>query len=194
MRREVHINDLPPRARKAVLDASFPDQTARVDSRPVSGATGGYERSPEPRHFIGIDPGRKTGLAVWDAKLSTFELLDTLDFWQTVDLVTTAYPPLSTVLVIEDPGMNKPTFGHGEAARRKREKISRNVGWNQCEAALLIEGFERLGYEVRRVRPQGKKGEKRKWNAAKFRAITGYTKRTSEHSRDAGMLVYNFSR
>lgn len=140
--------------------------------------------------YIGIDPGVKTGFAVWDSESRSYVRIDTLDFWGTYDGVIYEYYPSDAlpVIVIEDPSQNRPTFDKGERGARRREKISQNVGANKREGQLLADRFESLGFEVRRVRPA--KGTGSKMNAPAFSRLTGFTGRTSQHGRDAAMLVY----
>ncbi len=155
------------------------------------------EPSFGPRYFIGLDAGRQTGLAVWDAKGQRFaredapavwDALVTTGFWQAYEIVL-GFNADDAVIVIEDPSKNRTTFDHGvprsERAARRREKISRNVGSNAREAALLATGLERQGYRVCRVRPRS-----RKLSADAFRRLTRYQGRTSQHARDAAMLVF----
>ena len=110
--------------------------------------------------FIGIDAGRETGLAAWDAQAERFDVLTTTTFWEALALVET-YPTDQVVVVIEDPSLNHTTFAHATPrtlkAAKRREKISRDVGMNQREAKLLAEGLERKGYRVRRIRPRTRK-------------------------------------
>ena len=51
--------------------------------------------------------------------------------------------------------------------------------------ALVTAGLERQGYRVCRVRPRS-----RKLSADVFRRLTRYQGRTSQHARDAAMLVF----
>ena len=146
-----------------------------------------------PRYFIGLDPGTETGLAVWDAQGQVFaRSLLTTTFWDAYDLVCT-YDPSTVLVILEDPSKNPPTFSHSipqsENAYRKRERLSRNVGSNMREALLLAEGLERQGYRVRRVRPRSSK-----LSAEAFRRLTRYQGRTSEHARDAAMLVFGLKK
>ena len=145
-----------------------------------------------PRFFIGLDAGHPTGLATWDAVEERFAVLTTTTFWEAIALVET-YPAGEVVVVVEDPAQNRPTFAHGTPrmlqAARRREKISRDVGQNQREAKLLADGLGRKGYRVRRTRPRS-----RKLNAEQFRRLTRYPGRTSQHARDAGMLVFGLKR
>ena len=145
-----------------------------------------------PRYFIGLDAGQQTGLATWDAVEERFAVLTTTTFWEAIALVET-YPAGEIVVVVEDPAQNRPTFAHGTPrtlqAARRRERISRDVGQNQREAKLLADGLGRKGYRVRRTRPRS-----RKLDAEQFRRLTKHQGRTSQHARDAGMLVFGLKR
>jgi hypothetical protein len=141
------------------------------------------QRQPRPRFVIGIDPGVRTGLAAYDRQTKVITLAITSDFWGALDLITDSYAPDTAEIVIENPGLNRPTFRqHGQSGR---EKISQNVGSNKAEARLLIARFLQLGYPVRGIKPTSAK-----WDAEYVRRVTGYTRRASEHARDAIKLCY----
>ncbi len=75
--------------------------------------------------------------------------------------------------------------------RAQMLKIARNVGQNIARADELYRDLLAYGLcdNVRLVPPlRGKK-----WDAATFRSATGWTKRTSSHSRDAGRLAIAYS-
>lgn len=144
-----------------------------------------HNSNKEPRYLIGIDAGVHTGLAVRETRiLRQWLVIRTGAFWDVYHDITQNYPPHLTTIYVENPALNKSTFDHNEKNHAKREKISRNVGANAREATLLIEELRRLGYEVIEVKPT-----KKKVDAKEFKAFTGFAKRTSEHARDAGMLI-----
>ena len=148
------------------------------------------------RYYIGLDPGKSTGYAVWDSEKKEFLTIETLTFWKAVSEVESLnnYRMIETggkewvSVVIEDPAQNKPTFFRPGTTQRQMQKISQNVGANKEHGRLLIERFESLGLQVKRVRPSNK--TQTKLTAATFKRITGYSGRTSEHGRDAAMLVF----
>ena len=144
--------------------------------------------------FIGIDPGIKTGFAVWCSINKQFDVIKTATFWEVYDEITEELSSweyesdlLTACIVIEDPGQNKTTFQR-RTNNKGMQRISRNVGANCREATLLIERFIELDYTVLPVRPTASK-----LDAKAFKRMTGYTKRTSQHGRDAAMLVYNMN-
>lgn len=143
--------------------------------------------------YVGIDPGVHTGVCAWDSKAKKIILIKTMDFWEVIDFFEgqahSDHENAFTV-VIENSALNKPTFvKSGGDTNLKMQKISRNVGSNQRESVLLIEGIKRLGFTVQEIRPTGKQGTKRKWSAEYFKKLTGISK-ASQHARDAAMLVF----
>lgn len=142
------------------------------------------------RYYIGIDGGTNTGFAVWDKKERRFEVIKTLDFWRVYEYINKYYPAEHTQIVIEDPSQNKPVFVRRYDPKSVREslKIAQDVGGVKRETEKMIEGLERKEYKVQRVRPM--KGSMTKLTADYFRRITKYEGSTSEHARDAAMLVF----
>lgn len=136
-------------------------------------------------YVIALDPGKTTGCAIYDADADEVECR-TLDFWQAAALAGEFAPSVTAVLV-EDPRFNAPTFEHGEHGRRKREKISQNVGQNKEQAGLLVDRFDGAGFTTKAVRPRGAK-----WDAGKCRMLTGYDRTpNNQHIRDAIRLLFN---
>lgn len=141
------------------------------------------------RFTVGIDPGRNTGVAVFDRQTGQIILARTVDFWTLFLEIIEDFPPEVTDVVVEDARKNKPTFAKlGDDGERKREKISRNVGGVQAESRLVIEGLKALGYTVLPIRPGGEK-----WTDEYCKRITGYQGRTSSHVRDAIRFCYGIN-
>ena len=132
---------------------------------------------------IGIDPGKKTGIALWNGKEIKF--MDSMSFWDAIDLLNRYAEIIPEAIVyIENPQLNKPVFARGNK-KVVREMIAQRVGMNKRDAQLLIKYCERLGFTVKQIKPTTSK-----WNAKELKTITGITKRTNEHVRDAIKLVY----
>ena len=132
---------------------------------------------------IGIDPGKKTGIAMWNGSEITF--MKSMGFWDAIDkidFISDTFP--DSTVYIENPMLNKPVFARGNK-RVVREMIAQRVGMNKRDAQLLIEYCKRLKLNVKQVKPSTSK-----WNAKELKTITGITDRTNEHVRDAIKLVY----
>lgn len=145
---------------------------------------------------IGIDPGKSTGYAVCvDKRLVS---LETTDFWGCCDnLKDVGVKEFGVKVYIEDPNINRPIFmkkgvikgaGAEKSEQLMMQKIAQNVGANKREASLLIELCKRLDIEV--VPCQPTKKSMNKMSAESFNKLTGYEGRSSEHARDAAMLVF----
>lgn len=113
--------------------------------------------------------------------------METTDFWSVVETLYRYTASLVPIIVhIEDPNGNKPVFikpGANSAAIGR--KIGQNVGSNKREASLLIELCKREDWPHTVHVPR-----KSKVKADEFKKYTGITDRTSQHVRDAVMLIY----
>lgn len=135
--------------------------------------------------IYGIDPGTHTGYAwIHDGEIREVQ---TSDFWEVYHHLYRYAKREDSVIVIEQGGLNSPTF-YQASNLRAQNKTSQRVGQANREAELLAAGLEKAGFQVVRVRPT-----KSKWDKATCQQITGYSGRTSEHARDALRLAYEYS-
>jgi hypothetical protein len=143
------------------------------------------------RYVLGIDGGTKTGFAVWDRKERKFVDIKTTSFWKFFPLLDEfGLHPQNTNVYVENPSENKPVFmKKGVKNMNMMLKVAQNVGGVKRETELLIEGLENAGFDVIKIPPR--KGSYTKMKAEPFKNLTKYDKKTSEHGRDAGMLVFN---
>lgn len=147
--------------------------------------------------YIGIDPGVKTGWAVYDpwrkkmVEVCTKSFLSTLVAVNEIEVGVheTIDEDCEVTFFIENPGLNKPTFPRN-ANRKAMERISRNVGANCREAELLIGCIREYGFKVIECRPKKNKLSRGKMKMKEFQRLTGYEGRTSQHGRDAALLVW----
>lgn len=126
---------------------------------------------------IGVDPGKKTGLAIWCLITRRFVEISTTDFWGAIDKIE-SYAKIHTVKVFIEKPNTKAVWHKGG------KTTAVNVGSVLREAGLLIEFCKRKGFEYKAVPPMGK------LDKDPFKKITKWNSRTSEHSRDAAMLVF----
>ena len=119
---------------------------------------------------VGVDPGVRTGLAVWDT--SSRQLLD-VRCSGIIDAMRYLRELQETrgigLVVFED--------------ARKRKWIPRERDLSQFRGRAMGAG------SVEFVCPPPRQGMT-KLTDAYFRGLTGYDRRTNEHGRDAAMLVF----
>ena len=136
--------------------------------------------------YVGIDPGRNTGVALSENKKITKYF--TTDFWSLIRYVEEFCSPSTHTFVIEDPSLNKSMYARHGIHNKKSEvvaRIGRNVGSNHEQAYLLIEYLNYNAYTVITCKPTTAK-----WSAEQLKAYTGINTRTNEHVRDAIKLVF----
>lgn len=131
--------------------------------------------------IIGIDPGKETGLAVYDTKTRKIREVFMTDFWGAYEYVNDIIRGMILEKVIIEVPRTK-TNWHKKGC----DITSANVGGIYREAHLLADGIEKLGVKVVRSHPAGKEC------AAYIKRLTGYTGRTNEHTRDAIMLCWGY--
>lgn len=141
------------------------------------------------RHVVGIDAGKDTGLAAWDTSEKRVTEILTLNFWGTYFHIIEKYSAVDTIVIIEDPNLNKPTFNRSWVKSAKANTaVSQNVGGVKRETHLLAEGLSAYGFTVYAVRPGTKK-----WDKDTLKMYTGWAGRTSQHGRDAAKLIVGHS-
>ncbi len=147
-------------------------------------------------YWIGIDPGVDIGVAVWNSEIKIFEELVTYrnnfnKFRQYMSRCEDGRSQIKVVLeatykknhIWETPDRPLPT------SRKKileLLRIARNVGMNQGSAWEIKHLLEYLNLPHIEV-VQGSSPTKMEEDY--FRKISKWKKRSSEHSRDAAMLV-----
>ena len=139
-----------------------------------------------PTRIIGIDPGTHTGIADWDATTQKFIQVLTLPvhralaYVQDVTLHNAPCPP-----VIFEDARQRTWFGHNVG----RERLQ-GAGAAKRDATIWADFLEdREIPHIARKPSAGSTG----WDSGKFRHITKWDGRTSEHARDAGVLVYGLT-
>ncbi|TGK10370.1 hypothetical protein [Leptospira stimsonii] len=137
------------------------------------------------RLLIGIDPGTKTGFGVWDREdrrlkhVATYNLLEAQ---KEVKAYRDKGEPIC--LIIEDARKRK-WFGPNADAKRQ------GAGSVKRDCKIWVEFCDMEGIPYRLVHPN-KGGTKIR--ETEFQIQTGWKGRTSEHARDAAMLVHGRGR
>lgn len=135
--------------------------------------------------YIGIDPGTHTGMAVWDSERKQFDQIVTtkihtalMEVWELakVQLIT---------VVFEDARQRQ----YLPRERSESEYRGRLMGAGAAKRdAVIWEDFCK-GMNIPYLEIPPRKGMT-KWSQDYFKTITGWEGRTSEHSRDAAVLVF----
>jgi len=127
---------------------------------------------------IGVDPGCRTGIAVWNKRDKALEIVATKNFPEALTLILS----YENVLVrFEDARLRKWIPKHVG-----RERLQ-GAGSIKCECRLWEDflTFHKIPFE--KVPPMA---NKTKLEQAQFAKITGWNKTVSGHGRDAAMLVF----
>lgn len=132
--------------------------------------------------IVGVDPGVHTGFAIWSRAERRLTTVETLGITHAMTLIRTMADAGSLHSVrFEDARLRK-WFG-----ARGREALQ-GAGSVKRDCAIWQEFLQGLGgVPFLPVSPQAKG---RKLDAEQFKRVTGWQGRTSEHGRDAAMLVW----
>jgi hypothetical protein len=133
--------------------------------------------------YIGIDPGTSTGIAIWDAINKCFISVETVK----IDIA------MERVLYVKDTFFKEKIFVRFEDAKLRkwfgnagREKLQ-GAGSIKRDCVIWNDFLTRKQIQFEAVAP---KNNKTKLSSKAFKEITKYEGKTSEHSRDAAMLVF----
>lgn len=134
---------------------------------------------------IGIDPGVKTGFAVWDSEKQKFleistctitEAMNRVIIHRNMDLTSEK----DIMLHIEDARLRK---WYGNSGREKLQ----GAGSVKRDSKIWEDFCKENDIEYRMVAPKNNMTKVRK---EYFTKITGWTKQTTDHARDAAMMVF----
>lgn len=129
----------------------------------------------------GIDPGVNTGYAEWDADARRLLVVQSLPLHAAMFaiLALERQGHLSHV-VLEDARLRK-WFGDSS-----RERLM-GAGSVRRDSQIWCEFLADAGIAFRQLSPKDKGA---KYDSAMFARVTGWTRKTNEHGRDAGMLCF----
>ena len=132
---------------------------------------------------IGIDPGTHTGVAVWDTRLGRFLNLETLPIHQALVVVLMWRNRVGhdDLQVVFEDARQRTWFGKGDTYAKLQ-----GAGSVKRDCSIWEDFCKDYGIQYWAKPPV--KGAT-KVSAEYFKTISGYQGRTSEHSRDAAMLV-----
>jgi len=137
--------------------------------------------------MIGLDPGVKTGFALWNSVSRKFECITSMAFWDCINEIERQDDNTTGLKIyIEAPQTIKPVFGKKSKYNGAvGSMISQRVGENKCMAKLFIKFFEFDKINFSAIPPKNKK-----MDAKSFKKFTKWDGRTDQHGRDAAWLVW----
>jgi hypothetical protein len=128
---------------------------------------------------IGIDTGTNTGIAAWNTALKCFDFVDTMTIDKAFSKVLEYKSGDEIFVFFEDP---KHIGGRRERAQ--------GAGSVKRDAAIWERFLKNNKIPYRSVRAGS---TITKMKGEYFKQLTGWTGRTSEHARDAAMMVYDLT-
>ena len=133
---------------------------------------------------VGLDTGTSTGYAEWYVEENKFGIIKTFKIHQALDMVLELHRTYGDRLVVlfEDARLRK-WFGNSG-----REKLQ-GAGSIKRDAVIWQDFLRDNQINHEAVAP---KNNKTKLDKEQFEKITKYKGRTSEHARDAAMLVFKY--
>ncbi len=137
------------------------------------------------RLFIGIDPGTHTGLAIWDAIDKRFLQVKTCSIVEAMATINEIDNLQIAGLYFEDAKLRQ--YLPREASVSEYRGKLMGAGSVKRDSTIWREYCAYWGIPYVAVAPR--KGMT-KWNADYFAKVTGWKGRTSEHARDAALLVF----
>lgn len=134
------------------------------------------------KFYIGIDPGTKTGICVWDSKEAKIYLVQTLKIHQAMKTVEQWVKEYGREIAIWVEDARQARYG-----RSKDSHKAQGAGSVKRDCSIWEDFLEDLRVEYRMVRPDK---SLTKLSPSVFKGMTGYGMRLSSHARDAAMLVF----
>lgn len=130
--------------------------------------------------IVGIDSGVNTGFAVYDQSDKTLMVCESVFIHRAFEMILGNIDKIKLVRV-EDARLRKFITGG-------REKLQ-GAGSIKRDAKIWEDFLTDKNIPFQMVAP---KNNRTKLSQETFKAITGWSKKTNEHSRDAGMLVFGY--
>lgn len=136
--------------------------------------------------YIGIDTGTHTGFAVWDSTHRKFLRVDTLTIHEALFAVKAMRESGESIRVIFEDARQRKWYGNDW---KKVQAKMKGAGSVERDCSIWDDFLTAEKIPFRAVPPQ--KGMT-KLTPEYFKTITKWDARTSEHARDAAMLVYGY--
>ena len=140
-------------------------------------------------YTIGIDCGVNTGFAVWSIERKDFLLVESMEIHKALFQVMDYLKREKKVKVfIEDA---RKWSGGIHKTKEEKASVAQGAGSVKRDAKIWEDFCNDLEIPFSLLRPNNRIT---KLTKEQFKAITGWTGRTNNHARDAGMLVFQRNR
>ena len=137
-------------------------------------------------YLVGIDPGKNTGFAMWDTETQTFESVETLPIHAALISVLELANRTADVKVFFEDARKRRWLPKDATSSEYRGHLM-GAGSVKRDSVIWQDALTDWGIPFEMVPPRA---GATKWTADTFARITGYKGRTSNHARDAALLVY----
>lgn len=137
-------------------------------------------------YLVGLDPGKNTGIAIWNTETQSFEALDTVQIHDALHTVFYLHLDHGPVKVYFEDARKRQFLPRERNASEYRGKLM-GAGSVKRDSVIWQDALTDWGIPFEMVPPRA---GATKWDAETFRNVTGYTGRTSNHARDAAILVF----
>jgi hypothetical protein len=138
-------------------------------------------KNDSQKRFIGIDAGTHTGFAVWSWEDKKLVDIRTLAIHEALEEVMLYHESMGGVIVRVEDARLRSYFG------TSGPEMWQGAGSIKRDCSIWEDFLEDKGITFQMVAP---KNNKTKLKSAMFKRLTGWNRQTSEHARDAAMLVY----
>lgn len=138
---------------------------------------------------IGIDTGKHTGIALWDTDARKFRVIETVPIHVALKNIREMWlwRPLGESIEVYFEDARQRKWIPSERDFRQVKGRAMGAGSVKRDATIWEDALNDWGIPFHAVAP---KHNTTKMTPEFFRALTGWKGRTSEHSRDAAMLVF----
>lgn len=135
--------------------------------------------------YIGIDTGTHTGLAVWDSEAKAFQVIDTMMLHEALFNIKNLWDGRKDIRVVFEDARQRKWYDT-RSARQDRARLQ-GAGSIKRDCNIWEEFLKDYKIPYEAVPPCR---NVTKTTAESFARLTKWHERTSEHSRDAAMLVW----
>ena len=136
------------------------------------------------KYAIGIDTGVHTGFAVWDVESQQLIKCETMQIDEAIESIMFIFSSHKNIIVVvEDARLRKFFKGENMAAKQQ------GAGSIKRDAKIWEDYLTRLRIDFKLVNPTSRKT---KITSEYFKKISKFEGRTSNHARDAAMLVLGY--